>query len=118
MTLYLKQVPVNVSRWELYDIVRETNGFVSLSMSEPLKGQDFDRYAWISYDSEENCQKAKERLEQARIQDFKLNPIHNRAIRKNIMITPELADDTVERDIDLCKRLITEVVDPEKEIPV
>jgi hypothetical protein len=33
------------------------------------------------------------------------------------MITPELADDTVERDIDLCKRLITEVVDPEKEIP-
>lgn len=67
MTLYLRQVPVNVSRWELLEIVRETNGFVSLSMSEPLKQQDFERYAWISYDSDENCHKAKERLDQARI---------------------------------------------------
>lgn len=63
MTLYLKSVPVNVSRWELLDVVRKTPGFVSLSMSEPLKLQDYERYAWISYDSDENCMKAKERLE-------------------------------------------------------
>lgn len=32
------------------------------------------------------------------------------------MITPELADDSTERDLDLCKRLVSEVLDPEKEI--
>jgi len=33
------------------------------------------------------------------------------------MITPELPDDSTERDLDICKRLISEVYDPEKEIP-
>jgi len=67
MTLYLKSVPVNISRWELLDAVRETKGFISLSMSEPLKAQEFERYAWISYDSDENCNKAKEILDTVKI---------------------------------------------------
>ena len=36
--------------------------------------------------------------------------------RKPIRITPPLADDSVERDLELCKRLITEAFDPEKKI--
>ena len=31
-------------------------------------------------------------------------------------LVPELPADHLERDIELCKRLITEVFDPEKEI--
>lgn len=62
-TLYLKQIPVRISRWELLDKVRQTKGFVSFSMSEPLKTQDFERYAWVSYDSEENCRRAKDQLD-------------------------------------------------------
>ena len=37
MTLYLKQIPVKISRQELLEIVKTTPGFVSFSMSEPLK---------------------------------------------------------------------------------
>jgi hypothetical protein len=33
------------------------------------------------------------------------------------MITPELPDDCIGRDLELCQRLISEVFDPEKEIP-
>jgi hypothetical protein len=33
------------------------------------------------------------------------------------MITPELPDDCVERDLELSKRLISEVLDQEKDIP-
>jgi hypothetical protein len=109
-----------VSRWELLEVVRQTKGFVSLSMSEPLKAQDFERYAWISYDSDENCAHAKQFLESQAlmmIKDYRLNPVHSRSIRKNIMITPELPNDCNERDLELCKRLISEVFDPEKEIP-
>lgn len=66
-TLYLKQIPVNISRWALLDEVKNTPGFVSLSMSEPLKSYDFERYAWVTYDSEENCRQAKNILEDIRI---------------------------------------------------
>jgi hypothetical protein len=70
MTLYLKLIPVNVARWELLEIVKETPGFVAFSMSEPLKTQNFVRYAWVSYDSEENCKKSKGLLENVSIGDF------------------------------------------------
>lgn len=69
MTLYLKQIPKNVSRLELLDLVKESRGFVSLSLSDPLRTQDFERYAWVSYDSEENCKNAKEFLENKSLRD-------------------------------------------------
>jgi hypothetical protein len=78
MTLYLKSIPKKVSRWELLSLIKEeTRGFVSLSMSEPLRTQDFERYAWVSYDSDENCRLAKEILENKTLQDgnVRLNPI-------------------------------------------
>ncbi len=77
-------------------------------MGDPLRSQDFERYAWISYDSDENCRKAKEILDQTRIQDgsFRLSTVQNSAQRKNIMITPELSEESIERDLGLCKRLI------------
>ena len=85
-------------------------------MSEPLKTQNFVRYAWVSYDSEENCRKAKEILEQTTINDFHLNPVKSMTLRKPIRITPPLAEDRIEKDLELCKRLISEVSDPEKKI--
>jgi len=33
------------------------------------------------------------------------------------MITPELSEDSIDRDLALCKSLIQNVFDPEKEIP-
>jgi hypothetical protein len=33
-------------------------GFQSLSLSEPNRNNDFIRFGWILFDSEENCQKA------------------------------------------------------------
>ena len=98
------------------EIVKKTKGFVSLSLSEPLKGQEFERYAWVSYDSDEHCTQAKHQLDSASIQDYSLNSIQSRGARKSLMITPELPDDTIERDLDLCQRLISEVFDLEKEI--
>ena len=57
-TLYLKMVPAHVSRRELLEVAKTTPGFVSLSLSEPLRTQHFVRYAWISYDDETHCKMA------------------------------------------------------------
>ncbi len=39
-------------------------------MSEPLKTQNFERYAWISFDSDENCRRAKESLEKVTVETY------------------------------------------------
>lgn len=51
----------------MLNTVRNTPGFVSFSMSEPLKTQNFVRYAWVSFESEDACRKAKELLESVTI---------------------------------------------------
>lgn len=55
MTLCLKGIPVAVSRWDLLEVLKDIRGFVSLSMSEPLRSNDFERYAFVTFDSEESC---------------------------------------------------------------
>lgn len=77
MTLYLKNIPVNVSRWELLECIKKSQGFVSLSMSEPLRAQNFERIAWITYDTDENCMHAKFAIEKQSIGEFRLNPVQN-----------------------------------------
>jgi len=64
-------------------------------MSEPLKTQNFGRYAWVTYDSEDSCRKAKDFLETVTIQDFTLSPVKSMSSRKPIRITPPLAEDSV-----------------------
>lgn len=66
-----------MSRWDILNVVRSTPGFVSFSMSEPLKTYNFVRYGWVSYDSEENCRAAKSILEKTNLpdSDFNLSPI-------------------------------------------
>lgn len=87
-------------------------------MSEPFKTQNFIRYGWLSYDSEENCKESLQRLENANIPgtNFNLAPVRSTTKGKHIRITPPLADDCVERDLDLCRKLIEEVLDKEKKI--
>lgn len=43
MTLFIKSVPKNISRWEIKENLSKVPGFVSLSLSEPLKTHDFLR---------------------------------------------------------------------------
>lgn len=115
-TLYLKQIPVRVGRLELLNEVKNSKGFASFSMSDPLKAQDFERYAWVSYETEEDCAKARDQLDGLKIKDFKLYPIRSQTQRKPIRITPPLPDN-IDNDFKLCKQLIQKVFDVEKGIP-
>jgi len=111
----LKAIPVKISRWDVLDKVKHTPGFVSLSLSEPLKTQEFVRYAWVSYDSEENCAKAKLLLEDAKINNFRLAPIKSQSVKKSARITPPLIEGREKVDLELSRKLI-ELLDIEKEI--
>lgn len=90
-TLYLKLIPTHISRWELLDAVKPTPGFMGLSMSEPLKTQEFVRYAWVTYDTDENCKKSKAILEKVSLSNFDLSPVISQSTtHKRIKVTPLL----------------------------
>ena len=90
MTLFLKTIPVNISRWDLLNVVKTSPGFVSLSMSEPLKSQGYCRFAWVLYDSEEHCNESLTLLANKTVTaDFKLSPVRSQSSsRKDIKVQP------------------------------
>ncbi|OMJ75118.1 hypothetical protein SteCoe_25819 [Stentor coeruleus] len=115
LTLFLKAIPTNVSRWEILDVLKNCLGFLSLSMSEPLKSQNFARFAWVLFDSEAHCLEGLQTLCGKQVtQDFRLSPILSRtSSSKNIKSQPPT--DTIENDLKLSGQLIT-TLDREKGI--
>jgi len=115
-TLYLKLIPIHISRWDLLDAVKPTPGFLGLSMSEPLKTQEFVRYAWVTYDTDENCQRSKTILEKVSLKNFDLNPVISiSTTRKKVKVTPLLNKSCIGRDKQISKNLI-EVFDKQRMI--
>jgi hypothetical protein len=50
LTLYLKYIPVEIKRSELTDLLeKKTHGFIHLSLSEPMRNNNFSRLAWATY---------------------------------------------------------------------
>lgn len=83
MTLFLKTIPVNISRFDLLAVVKSSPGFVSLSMSEPLKSQGFSRFAWVLYVTEDHCNQSLELLTGKVVSgEFKLSPVRSQSSSK------------------------------------
>lgn len=117
LTLFLKTIPTNVSRWEILDVLKNCNGFLSLSMSEPLKSQNFARFAWVLFDSEEHCGEGLQVLNGKQVtQDFRLSPILSKtSSSKSIKIQTSSNIENIENDWKLSAQLIT-ALDREKGI--
>jgi hypothetical protein len=117
MTLFLKTIPVNISRWDLINVVKSSPGFVSLSMSEPLKSQSFCRFAWVLYDTEEHCNESLTLLTGKLVTpDFRLAPVRSQSSsRKEAKMQPPHSAESITLDWRQSARLIR-VLDLEKGI--
>ena len=117
MTLFLKNIPVNISRWDLLNVVKTSAGFVSLSMSEPLKSQGFSRFAWVLYDTEAHCNESLEYLTGKPVtSDFRLTPVRSQSSsRKDPKLQPPQSIESLAIDWKQTSRLIT-TIDLEKGI--
>lgn len=119
MTLFLHQVPRNVSRWEILELIKPLSGFMMISFSEPIKSQNFVRYCWVTFDNEDNLEAAYEALSDQKINvDYRLNPIKSKSTTiKRIRVNPPQFDERTAEDLDLSKSLIA-IFDKDKEIEV
>lgn len=117
LTLFAYQIPKNISRFQLINIVKKLPGFISLSMSEPIKNQNYCRYCWFTFDSEENCELAFDSLNDYKVtNEYKLFPIKSKSTTsKKLRVTPYLFEERVAEDLENSKTLI-QIYDRERSI--
>lgn len=117
MTLFLHQIPRNVSRLQILEIVKKLPGFLYMSLSEPIKNQNYFRYCWVTFDSEENTELAYETLNDYRItQDYKLQPIKSKSTTvKRVRVTPSYSEERAQEDLELSKNFI-QILDKDRNI--
>lgn len=117
LTLFIHQLPRNVSRWQVLDVVKKIPGFISLSLSEPIKLQNYNRYCWISFDTDDNLNMAYELLKDYKINsEYKMNPIKSKSLtNKKVRITPMLYPERIDDDLE-CTGEIIDMFDTDKEI--
>lgn len=117
LTLFIHQIPKNISRWQILDEAKKTPGFVSCSLSEPIKSQNYARFCWITFENEEKCDLAYDILRNCNIgYEYKMHPSFSKTSTiKKIRVTPPLFDDRLNLDLELSKNII-ELLDNEKSI--
>ena len=61
-SLFIQYLPYNVSFLTLHSIIKELPGLIFISISEPLKKDDYSRFIWLNFDNEKNVTNALEKL--------------------------------------------------------
>lgn len=119
MTLFLHQLPRNVSRWSVLELLKKQDGFITMSLSEPIKNQNYVRFVWVTFDKKDNCEKAYESLSEEKLSgDYKVNPILSKTNHiKKIKVCFPMFDDRIIEDLDFSKQII-KILDKEKQIEV
>ena len=93
LTLYLKYIPVEVKRIQLNNTLKDNlQGFVHLSMSEPMRNHDFKRLAWVNFSNEHDYEQALEKIPSLTINEFQLTAAKSHPNKKKtpVRITPPL----------------------------
>jgi len=119
--LFIKLIPVFISRAEIMEILHNVPGFKKLMISEPNKYKNFSRLGWVAFDSAEACNNALRDLQgKTKIKDFELhlslnkNPDVRKLPKK---LTPPVAAEEARIKIDLEQsKLLCMQLDKEKEI--
>jgi hypothetical protein len=117
LTLFAYQIPKSISRFQILKVVKKLPGFVSMSMSEPIKNQNYCRYCWMAFDSEENCELAFDSLNDYKLtNDYKLFPIKSKSTTsKKLRVTVPYFEERISEDLEFSKALI-QIYDKERAI--
>lgn len=105
-TLFIKMVPKECARRDLEKIFEGMEGFICLSLSEPLRTQDFVRFGWVIFDSDANCAKAIEGMDKDAVAKFDLSIVKNKQQRRFVRMLKGMTKNRVDQHYELSKELI------------
>lgn len=121
-TIFLHQIPKFISSKQIFSVVSEMTGFLSMYLSEPVRSQNNIRYCWINFENNSNVISAIEKLSKEKIaidsahitsskhyrmEYFSLHPVLSEPLKtRKINITPPIDANRLSEDIIITKKLI------------
>ena len=108
-TIFIHQIPKNISRFQILNNVKKIPGYYSMSISDPIKNSDYMRYCWLTFENKEKCERALELLKDNNINnDFIIHPTYSKSnSKKKIRLTPPLFNERLEEDLEFSLKFIT-----------
>ena len=100
LTLYnLSGLAKNEQIMPKLNAFKKLTGFISLSITEPERKNDYKRNLWLMFDSEKNCLKALDDLNDYKSEEYiksqtVMNPSYNK-----VKVTPPLFDERLNEDL-------------------
>lgn len=71
LTIYMKYIPVEIKRQDLIEMLKSNlEGFIHLSMSEPMRNNSFSRLAWAKFENEHSYEQALQKIPTLKIDEF------------------------------------------------
>ena len=100
LTLYhLSALAKNVQIMPKLNSFKKLPGFISLSITEPDRKNDYKRNLWLLFDSEKNCVDALDNLNDYKSEEYiKSQTIMNPSYNK-VKVTPPLFDERLNEDL-------------------
>ena len=100
LTLYhLSGLAKNVQIMPKLNSFKKLPGFISLSITEPDRKNDYKRNLWLLFDSEKNCAEALDNLNDYKSEEYiKSQTIMNPSYNK-VKVTPPLFDERLNEDL-------------------
>ena len=83
-----------------------------------MRNHGFERLAWATFETEHDTEQALQAIPNLSVDKFQLSAAKSHPNKKRVpvRICPPLPEVSVDYDLQLCKKLITEIFDPEKKI--
>lgn len=105
----MKYIPMVVKREDLQNTLKDNlEGFVHLSMSEPMRNNNFQRLAWAMFSNEHDLEQALQKIPSLSVDSFELSAAKSLPNKKRtpVRITPPLPAELLMLDYLICQQLI------------
>lgn len=104
-TIFIKAIPRNISKFDIFEIVGKLEGFQNITLSEPAKKLHFSRYCWISFANEDSMKKAENAMNGLTIKNEPIAFGHSSSRSRRVKILKKYPTSRIPTDADVAKRL-------------
>jgi len=101
LSVFMRQVPANITRADLIGVCKRYPGFLRVAMSEPSAERRFARRAWASFEHDVNIKDINWSMSNIRIKDTELSPVVNRDVTNRVRAVNGITCSPVTMQLDL-----------------
>ena len=107
-SIFLNNLPANIKRSELEDVVKKFPGYLRLALSEPDSNNKFVRKCWISFERNAKIREICFGVNNSKIRDQELKALVNKDLSKRIRAVdwPSKEINVIQLGIQKCAMLI------------